>query len=593
MTIGLLSFAPVYLNGLLALFCVFTLPGLVFVRAISIPNFPQRLLVILVVSLAANHLIVVLIATLHLVPLQTYRLVVFALVASLACLAITDALGRKPPLGMGHKAAVLRASDAGWLALSLAIVCLAYFNIWKRGVPNVFGDTDVSMSWNSWAMIWSHGLFPTGSIGYPQFIPTIWAVTYIFTGSEEHYFSYYIYIVLLIAPLVVVSTCLNRTGWQWALLPVLTWVWFVAEVQEHWLRATLEEGFPDWTAAVAGLCGVALFIDNDPGSRFDRPKVVAALTSECLILLAAATKPIYALMAIAILIRICLDAVALLEGRHRTRFLIAATGLFAAFVLAYLSDYLHLVAYWVPYQPLSGLAERLSRAATFFNSSFSLPFRMVAFIGIALCPFLPRVRWLALPLFIGAWLWLDKASYDLRNLFGVLVVSVFIALFAAARTVIVAKSASAGPQWRTSDAVVVAVLMVVAVVSTNTLALDDAHLRQRFRTEHLNIGAGAELNQKLLDLLERGCFVLTAYDYFYTMPGFQSHLSQLQQFHSNWVLPAEITKAFAEKSGCTGILYPPAQTIEPVLAYVKAVSAERHYVSLAQGNGSELLGPGP
>jgi hypothetical protein len=593
MTIGLLSFAPVYLNGLLALFCVFVLPGLVFVRAFSIPNLPQRLLVIFLVSLAANHFIVVLIATLHLVPLPTYRFVVSTLAASLACLTVMDALGRKSPLGMGHNAAILRASDAGWLVLSLSIVCLAYFNIWKRGVPSVFGDGDVSLSWNTWAMIWSHGLFPAKSIGYPQFIPTVWAVTYIFTGSEEHYFSYYIYVVLLIVPLVLVSTCLNRTGRHWALLPVLTWVWFVAEIQEHWLRATLEAGFPDWTAAVAGLCGVALFVTNDPGSRFDRPKIVTALASECLILIAGATKPIYALMAIAILIRICLDGITLLEEKHRVRFLIAAIGLFAAFAIAYLTTYLHLTLPGHPYYPATDPTEKLRRAAVLLNANFSLPFRVVACLGIVLCPFLPRVRWLALPLLLGTWLWLDRAGYDLRNAFPVVLVSAFIAVFVFARTVILTKTASAGRQWRASDAAVVAVLTVVAVASTHTLALDDADLRRRFRSEHLNIGAGTEVNQKLLDLLERGCFVLTASDYFYTMPVFQSYLPQLQHFHSNWVLPDEVTKAFAEQSGCTGILYPPTLTSEPVLAYIKAVSEEHHYVALAQGNGSELLGPAP
>jgi len=488
---------------------------------------------------------------------------------------------------------VLRASDAGWLVLCLGIVCLAYFNIWSKGVPRVFGDNDVSMSWNTWAMIWSHGLFPTGSIGYPQFIPTVWAVTYIFTGAEEHYFAYYIYLVLLIAPLVLVSTWLNRIGWQWALLPVLAWVWFVAEVQDHWLRATLEAGFPDWTAAVAGLCGVALFVNNDPGSHFDRPKIVTALTSECLILLAAATKPIYLLMAIAILLRICLDAVALLEGKHRTRFLIAAIGLLTAFALAYLSDYLHLAAYWKLYQPLSGPAERLRRAAGFLSGNFSLPFQMVACLGIVLSAFLPRVRWLTLPLLIGAWLWADKASYDMRNLFGVLVVSVFLALFVSARKVIVTKSASAGRQWRTSDALVAIILMVFAVVSTRTVALDDADLRQRFRTEHLAIGGGTEVNRKLLDLLDRGCFVLTARDYFWTMPAFESHLSQLQFFHSNWELPAEVAKAFDGNPGCTAILYPFLEARESVIDYIKTMSEQRHYVSLAEGNGLILLGPAP
>jgi uncharacterized membrane protein len=76
-------------------------------------------------------------------------------------------------------------------------VALAYFNVWKHGVPNVFDGGDVSINWNGWALIWSQGLFPTASYGYPQFVPTLWAVTYIFMGSSEHYFAFYIYIGLI------------------------------------------------------------------------------------------------------------------------------------------------------------------------------------------------------------------------------------------------------------------------------------------------------------------------------------------------------------------------------------------------------------
>ena len=58
---GLVGFAPVYLNGLLAIFFVFVLPGVVFVRFLDIPSFPQRWFVIFLSSLTANHLFVTLI----------------------------------------------------------------------------------------------------------------------------------------------------------------------------------------------------------------------------------------------------------------------------------------------------------------------------------------------------------------------------------------------------------------------------------------------------------------------------------------------------------------------------------------------------
>jgi hypothetical protein len=592
MKVGLVSFAPVYLNGLLALFCVFVLPGLIFVRAFSLPNFPQRMLVIFLASIGANYFTVVLIATLHIDPLATYRLVVLALMTTLMGLMIADASGRRMPFGMQHSGAIIEKSDLVWLALSLAIVCLAYFNIWKRGVPNIFGEGDVSISWNTWARVWSHGLFPAKSGGYPQFIPALWAVTYIFTGSDEHYFAYYIYLVLIIAPPVLVSTYLGRAGRLWALLPVLTFVWFVAEIQDHWLRATLEAGFPDWTAAVAGYCGVVLFMTNDPGTSFDRQKIVTALASECLILTAAATKPIYGLMAIAVLICISIEGATLLREKQRTRFLTATIGLFAAFAIAYLATFLHLAARFMPNYPVSELAERLSRGAGLFKSSFSLPFRIIVCAGIAFSALIPRVRWLTLPLLLGTWLWMNNAGYDLRNLFGVLLVGAFITLFAAARTLGTAQPA-VGPRWRISDGVVAAVLAVVAVVSTHTLALDDAHLNQRFRSEQLDIGAGTDLNQKLLGLLQRGCFVLTAADYPFTMTVFENYLPQLQTFHWDWAVLPETSEAIAERTGCTGILYPPPLSGRPVLAFVKTASGQHHYVSLAQANGWELLATAP
>jgi len=593
MNAGLVSLAPIYLNGLLALLCVFMLPGMLLVRAFSLPNFPQRLLVILLGSVTANYLIVVLIATLHIDALGTYRCIVLAMVAALLGLVIMDVRGRKPRFGMHHNAAMAEKSDFAWLAISLAVVCLAYFNIWKHGVPNIFGEGDVSISWNSWAVIWSHGLFPSQSGGYPQFIPALWAVTYIFTGSDEHYFAYYIYLVLIIAPLVLISTCLGRVGRPWALLPILTFVWFVAEIQDHWLRATLEAGFPDWTAAVAGYCGVVLFITNDPGTGFNRQKIVTALASECLILIAAATKPLYGLMAIAILIRICIDGATLLKAQDRTRYLAAVVGLFAAFAIAYLVIYLHLAARYLPSYPVSELAEQLSRGAGLFNRSFSWPFRVVVCLGIALSPFIPRVRWLTLPLLLGTWLWIDKAGYDLRNLFGVLLISAFISLFAVVRAVAITRPAAAGPRWRTPDSVVAAVLMIVAVVSTHTLAQDDAHLHQRFASEQLEIGAGAGLNEKLLGLLERGCFVLTAADYPFTITAFQKYLPQLRTFYWDRVLPPEISMALAERSGCSAILYPPQLSGQAVIAFVKTATEQHQYVSLVQSNGWELLAPAP
>ena len=59
-------------------------------------------------------------------------------------------------------------------------------------------------------MIPAAGEFPKSSYGYPQFVPTIWAVTYIFTGSNEQYFAFYIYIALIVMPLGLNAMVLGR-----------------------------------------------------------------------------------------------------------------------------------------------------------------------------------------------------------------------------------------------------------------------------------------------------------------------------------------------------------------------------------------------
>jgi hypothetical protein len=586
---GLVSFAPVYLNGIMAVFWVFTIPGLILVRAFGVLDFSQRLLAVILCSLTVNYLLVVLIATLHLNALDTYRCVVLATIAALACLYIVDVSGRKAPFGLSCNSAKIRKLDLRWLAFSFVVLCIAYFNIWKSGVPHIFGEGDVSISWNTWAMIWSKGLFPVASYGYPQFIPTIWAITYIFTGSVEHYFAYYTYIVLIIAPIILVCTYLARGGWRLGLAPLLTFVWFVAEVRDPWHRGTLAEAFPDWTAAVCGFCGLVLFMTGAPGRQFDREKIVNALLSLGLILLAAATKPIYGLFALAVLLRLCVDAVTLLEGRTRRRLLAAAIGLFAAFVIAYLIIYLHLAVRSLPHDPVPDLAGRLIRSANLLNGSFTLPFRIAACVGIALCPFLPRVRWLALPLLLGTWLWASTAGYDLRNLFGVLLTSAFVSVFAATRLVASKPGGDSEIPWNVPDGAIAAILAVLTVGLTLPLAQDDAHLNRRFMEEQFRIGAGPEMNRKLDQLLSRGCFIFSGAAYMFTIVAFEKYRQQMEFFHFSLPLPEAAMKKFDEVSGCSGIIYPPARTSAPVIDYVNAKSEERGYVKVFDALGWDLL----
>jgi hypothetical protein len=579
---GLIGFAPIYLNGVAALFFVFVFPGLIFVRAFNIPSFPQRWFVVFLSSLTANHLLVSLIAALHLDPLQTYRVVAVAL---LAVLIVVTVRGRA---GSGSPASIVFLSDIGWLVLSLLVLGFAYLDVWKHGLPNIFEGGDVSISWNTWSLAWSRGEFP-GSVGYPQFIPTIWAVTYIFTGTHVQYFAFYTYIILLVAPVVLNAMNLGRAGWWQPLVPGLALVWFIAEIREPWLRSCLPQGYPDWVAAIFAFSGVVLFVADAPDGRFDRQKITAAFISLGLLSIAAATKPQYGLFVAAVLIAVCADAAKYLQPRERTRFVIAALALLSAFAAAYAVHYLHLPSSRPPDYPLP-MAERLSRAFTLINSNFRLPFRIAVFAGLVLSPFLTRVRWLAVPLLAGFAAWASMLSYDLRNLLGFLLISAFVPLFALARSFAPARVLSSGRQWSVPDGAAAFGLVVLCVGLTLSLAQGDKELKQRFATEQLAKAAGLKTNQQIEQLLVRGCTIFDADNYLHTIDAFDRFQDKsLIFFFSTLPLTDGLVDDVNRASGCTGFFYPPDRTHPSILSFISTTAKARNFTKVIEDRGLELL----
>jgi hypothetical protein len=304
---GVVANGPIYLNGLCSLLFVFVLPGLACVSFFRIVEFPQRWFVILLVSLIANHVLVTLIAAFHLDPLLSYRVAACIVIVAL----VAAPIARRARLDSARimEGATLRASDLGWFLASLVTVAITYFNVWKHGVPNIFIGSDVLVSWNAWAEIWAQGKFPVSSYGYPQFIPTLWAVTYIFTGSPEQYFAFYIYIGLIVLPLLLNAMVLGRMSWWYPMVSGLAFIWFIAEIRTPWLRSTLEEGFPDWVAVIFASSGVVLFVFSEPsGGRLDREKIANALLSLCLVSIAAVIKPQHGLLVLAVLAGLSADA---------------------------------------------------------------------------------------------------------------------------------------------------------------------------------------------------------------------------------------------------------------------------------------------
>jgi hypothetical protein len=495
---------------------------------------------------------------------------------------------------------VTQPSDLRWSLLSIVVLGIAYINVWKHGVPHVFEGGDISVSWNVWALTWSQGQFPTGSLGYPQFVPTIWAMTYIFTGSPEQYFAFYIYIVWLVIPITLNAMNLGRIGWWPSLVSGLVFVWFVAEIQEPWLRSSLEAAYPDWVATIFAFCGVVLFIAGAQQQRFDREKIVTAFISLGLVSIAAATKPLYGLFALAILIGICADATRHLGPRERNRFILVAVSILSLFVLAYALNYFHLAARSLPHYAVSELSDRLSRAAHLINSNFSIPFRVLVFAGLVLAPFLPRIRWLALPLWIGFWLWADTASYDLRNLLGLLLISAFIPVHAVTRRFLgtsVARTktsvARTELRWVVSDGAVILLLAGLVVGMTLGVAQSDDRLNARFANDQLRVPPGIELHQGIAQLLARGCTVFSADAFPLTISALQPYRDRIQFFFFTEPLNDALADRFNKTSGCVGVYYPPDRTHPSMLRFIADYAASRHLEKIVETNGMALLASSP
>ena len=585
---GLIAPAPLYVNGVLSLLFVFVAPGLALVSALNIPSFPQRWLVVFLGSVVTNYLMVTLIAAFHLDPLLTYRIAALLLVGVPVAAAMARRIRAHPPAFSGGGAA-LSSGDLRWLLAGVLAVALAYFNVWKHGVPNVFDGGDVSINWNGWALIWSQGLFPTASYGYPQFVPTLWAVTYIFMGSSEHYFAFYIYIGLITIPILLNAMNLGRISRWYPLISGLVFIWFVAEIREPWLRATLQEGFPDWVAAIFAFCGVVLFIANAPDGRLDREKIVAALSSLGLVSIAAATKPMYGLFAIAVFLGICADACKCLEPASRNRFLVGATAILALCVALYAVYYAHLTLRSMPSYPVTELSERLARAIKLLNANFTRLFQAVFLLGLLLSPFVKRVRWLSLSLFAGVGVWANTASYDLRNVLGFLLVAAFIPLYVAARARLGQKMIESARSWRVADGAVAAVLAAGVVGLTSALALSNDNLGKRFADDQLRAGPGLGFNQAIQNALQQGCTLFTSSSYPLAVTAFQRFRGQIQFF--SYTLPLD--RAWASRlegtSGCAAIFYPLELTHPSILSFIGSYVQAHNLKKVHEGIGMELL----
>jgi len=571
---------PIYLKGLLALFFIFVLPGLLVVRALKVDDFPQRWFAVFLSSLLINHFTVTIIALLGVKPIEIYNAMVLCFLVALIVLEV------RRPNKFARAASEVRSSDVFWLLISLIVVAVTYLDVWRHGVPNAFDDGDVSLSWIRWTLAWADGLFPIGSAGYPQFVPTIWATTYILTGSKVQYFAFYCYVILIVTPLIFNALVLGRLHWWLPVVQGFVFFWFVAEIREPWLRSTLPQGYPDWIVVVFSFAGAMAFLSQRPPHQRSFSVLLLALFLECI---AAATKPIYFLFVVTFALAICVDALRNSADRKLgIRIVLSVVYLVSVFVIAYGVNYTHVGWHGTPPYYIADRFERLSHAWSLFASTFSIPFRLLCLSGFILSLLLPRARWLALPLWVGVAIWADKSSYDLRNCLGLILIAAVIPVDALARRYARGDIGAFGRKWVLKDTTIALGALVALFLLSLPVAEGDKRLEEQFAANQLRLGPGQLHNEAVAKDLRAGCALFSTSGYYRTVLSLEAYKPQMHFFYPTLPINDDLRRDFEGLSGCTAVLFPPDRTIPSLFTFLESYFHQHHLRKVGEGGGMEL-----
>jgi hypothetical protein len=590
-----MEYLPLYLKAVLALFVIFVLPGLLLVRVLKIDQLPLRWFAIFLGSLAVNHLAVITIAMLGVKPTTFYGSMVACCVAALIVLEV-----RRP--SFVSAASEARSSDVFWLLFSAIAIAATYSDVWQHGLPAAFDDGDVSINWNGrWTLAWAGGHFPVGSGGYPQFVPTIWAVAYLVTGSQLHYFAFYCYVILITAPLALNAMILGRLRWWLPLVQFSVFAWFVIGTADPDWRAVLWEAYPDWVVVVFSFTGVTAFLSQQPPLQRSFGILLLALCLECV---AAASKPIFGLFVVAFALAICVDALRHVEDRKlRICVVLSVIGLVSLFGATYWITLTHIGYYGVAeyYNPV--WRERLVHAWQIFNAAFSLPFGILCLFGLFLSPLLPRARWLTLPLLAGVWIWADRASYDLRNGAALFLIAAVIPADALVRRCLKGDVAAFGRRWMLKDVVGAICALVALIFFSLPMAKEDSRLEAQFADEQLQLGPGRAHNEALASALRAGCTVFSATYYPTRILSLQPYESQIHLFYRSLPIGSddsgterEAVRAYAEDlrrdfenvKGCATVIFPPEAMRASALTFLEGYFLRHNFRKVVDANGWQL-----
>lgn len=196
-----------FVLGILSIFQITTLPGMVILKFIGLRgSIIQRMVYTVALSLVFNYCFAFLTAVLGIYNRWTLFLVFVLEICALLWLhrdtfskPITSAMQdindvivntihsifpHSEVMEAGKGKLNLLNTSFILVSLGMAISSILWvFKIFIYNLGTVFDAWDTIVSWNNWALTWATGSIPLNSRLYPQLIPANWSVTYLFMGE--------------------------------------------------------------------------------------------------------------------------------------------------------------------------------------------------------------------------------------------------------------------------------------------------------------------------------------------------------------------------------------------------------------------------
>ena len=453
---------------------------------------------------------------------------------------LLDAVARPdaPHLRCGTATPLLVAA----LALLAGISIAALLQQLALGYKGMFEAWDAVVSWNRWAADWWQGIFPRNTYGYPQLVPSAWATTYIWLGTDRIEFVAKGLMVLFPLAIAVLYVDLYlRTRWLAALVALAAWPVLLLRV----FPEIIDSGYVDVPVAFfILLCVHVLFLAHAGLVDRGRAWLLAATCAAGAVLTKQAGWLAFAVLLASL-------SAAYQPGdsswrRDATRAL-AAFVLLAGPALAYQylglwrgvdqSNFTYVTSTIYGGETVLGRIERalLVETQRVFRALLPVPTGVTMAILLALvfaALRLPAGRrcWfgLVLPYYL---LWAAFFSYDLRNLMPavpLLCLGLGLGAQSLAQAVGLYREAGAPapekPTGRRAPALALATMTALLALSLLPQTTRD-DLLLRSEADRLRLG-DAEMNAALLDHAQRIGFegkIFTTYAPLARIPGLQQH----------------------------------------------------------------------